>query len=477
MSCGCTSTTTASSSVTCGSCGYQCTSCICPPDPIVMPTVTCSDPVECSEIYPAACIQYTGNDIKCSTTASSLYPNVTHIVAANGDMLPDILNNINNQLCYLFSADFIATILNVINNDTTLNKIFCSLTTDCTTPPPLELICPTVSSVTYNVNPTNGQNYLTAVFNYVPYATNYAYQFYVETGVNTGVYTLIPGCGGNIPQPSVALPISVSGLLTSTYTANKNYAVLVYATGGSYTPSGVNPADYPTTFTYSTVAASNLDNCGINQYTAGDTTQTCLLNPFTKVEVAYYSNVSTIQVHFQQQSQVPASNIPITKYKVHWYLEKTVGSNTYYDYLGSIDIPFNALQWETINLNKPVINTPFSKTGTTVTVTSPAHGLTNGTSINIPSQVGNIIPIGSYTIAVTNANTFTFTTLNSSSGSGSLTYCCVNLSSTDKVVVMIQTLTDDPTCFLGVSPRINGYFTPTEIITYMNNLQYQVYRN
>ena len=149
MSCGCTSTTTASPSVTCGSCGYQCTSCICPPDPIVMPTVTCSDPVECSEIYPAACIQYTGNDIKCSTTASSLYPNVTHIVATNGDMLPDILNNINSQLCYLFSDDFIIATLNVIDKNSELQDLLCSLITNCSTPS--ALICPTVSSVTYNV--------------------------------------------------------------------------------------------------------------------------------------------------------------------------------------------------------------------------------------------------------------------------------------------------------------------------------------
>lgn len=483
MSCGCTSTTTASPSVTCGSCGYQCTSCICPPDSIVMPTVTCSDPVECLEIYPAACVQYTGNDIKCSTADSS-YPNVTHIVAANGDMLPDILNNINSQLCYLFSDDFIIATLNVIDKNSELQDLLCSLITNCSTHT-AGLICPTVSSVTYNVNNTGGQNYLTAVFNYVPYATNYAYQFYVETVV-TGVYTLISGCGGNIPQPSVALPISVSGLLDSTYTANKNYAVLVYATDatGLYTPNGVNPATNNPSFTYDTVAASHLNNCGINKYTAsGDTTQTCSLDPLHTADIKNVPNQTSLllQFTFVQLPTIPPSYIQISSYKIHWYLQKTI-PNISYDYQGNFDInssstpALNPAQLTYIHLWKLPVSATYTKSGYTVTITSTNHGMVTNQAIKIDTGVTGV-PSGEYTIVVVNSNSFNIGVSNNTPGSGPITYKSSFNPNVDKVVVMVQTLTADPTCSNGVAPRTNGSFTPTEIATYTANPQYQVYKN
>ena len=474
MSCGCTSTP--SPSITCGSCGYQCTSCVCPTDPIVMPTVTCADPATCTEVYPLECVQYTGSDIKCSTSAATLYPNVTHIVATNGDMLPDILNNINNQLCYLFSADFINQMLTNIDNDTELNNLFCNLTSGCNTPV-TSLICPTVSNVTYVTNST--QNYLQAQFNYVPYATSYTYQFYTETTYGSGTYNVLVGSATTIPQPSIALPISVTTLLSSTNTANKNYAILVYVQDSSnvLTANGINPA-LNSSFTYSSLDVNNA-HCGINRYLGSAESQTCALEPLHTPVIKYNSDtsISTIQFIFQQQSQVPSINIPITSYKVHWYIERTTPF-LYYEYLGSRNINFNSLNLETINFYKPVINVAFSKTGNTVTVTSTNHGLVSNSQIYIPYVVGvTLIPVGYYTITVTNADTFTFITTNNTSGSGTLRYEGSKLSASDKVVVMVQTLTADPTCYLGVQPRVNSYFLPSEIATYTSNLQYNVFKN
>lgn len=470
MSCGCTSTP--SPSITCGSCGYQCTSCVCPPDPIVMPTVTCADPPKCTEIYPLECVQYTGPDIKCSTLAGTLYPNVTHIVATNGDMLPNILNNINSQLCYLFSSDFISTFLNTISTDSELQDIFCSLLDSCGTSP-TQLICPTVSSVTYVIDTT--QNYLQAQFNYVPYATSYTYQFYTETTYGSGTYDDPIGSATTIPQPSIALPISVTTLLSSTYTASKNYAVLVYVQG-SLNPNGIDPA-LNSSFTYNSLDVNNA-HCGINRYLGTAETQTCALEPVIHGALKYMQDPSifTWQFHFQQQSQVPSIYIPITSYNIHWYIEKTTPF-LHYAYLGSINIPFNALNIENISLYKPV-TVSFTYTGNTVTVTSPGHGLITGQQIYIPyTVINNLIPIGYYTITVTNADTFTFTIISSTSGGGFLTYCCSKLSPNDRLVAMIQILTADPTCYLGVQPRVNSYFLPSEIATYTSNTQYDVYKN
>ena len=482
MSCGCTSTTTASPSITCGSCGYQCTSCICPPDPIVMPTVTCSDPVECLEIYPAACVQYTGNDIKCSTAASTLYPNVTHIVATNGDMLPDILNNINNQLCYLFSADFISQMLTNITNDAGLSAILCNLTTGCSTPS--ALICPTVSSVTYNVNNTGGQNYLTAVFNYVPYATSYNYKFYVEDTAGSNTYTAV--FGGVIQQPSVALPISISASLTGTlYTSTRKYIVLVQAIGTTLSNSG---PDLATTYSGSTLSSGQYatinssfggTKCGFNIYTpSGDTTQTCSLDPLHTANIKNVPNQTLLllQFTFVQLPTISPSYIQISSYKIHWYLQKTI-PNISYDYQGYYDVnPITPALTTDVKLWKLPIVASYTKSGYTVTINSNNHGMVTNQAIKIDTGVA-AVPSGEYTIVVTNPNTFNIGVSNNTAGIGPITYKPSFNPNVDKVVVMVQTLTADPTCSNGVAPRIDGSFTPTEIATYTANPQYQVYKN
>jgi hypothetical protein len=155
MSCGCSNTTPITPTTNCGSCGYNCTNCTCPTNPIIEPVVVCADPEPCSELFPLECVIYTGPDIACTATAGQLYPNVLHhVVLQNsttvGRNFVSILNNINAQLCYLFSKDYISQFLTNIKNDPTLSALFCDIASvcncDCT------LTCGTVTSIEYIVN-------------------------------------------------------------------------------------------------------------------------------------------------------------------------------------------------------------------------------------------------------------------------------------------------------------------------------------
>lgn len=473
MSCGCTSTATPSPSITCGSCGYQCTSCVCPPDPIVMPTVTCADPATCTEIYPLECVQYTGEDIKCSSEASTLYPNITHIVATNGDMLPNILNNINNQLCYLFSSDFISQMLTNIQNDPELSGVLCNLVTECTTP--TALICPTVSSVTYNYDNTTLQYYLSAQINYVPNATTYTYKFYTESTYNSGTFDSIIG-SGSISQPLTALPITLSSIISSptTNTSSKNYAVLVYATG-SLTASGINPASYPS-FTYNTLAVANPNNCGINKYTGSTAEITCSLNALTGSFKASPSNTKALQFIFTQESS-NASYIPVTYYYINCYLKTTIPTVSYV-WQSTATIPYVSGQLENVDLYKLPTSATFTKTGTLVTITSTAHGLVSGMNIKIDLAVGTDIPANSYTITYLTANTFTISTPGSSTVSSptAVTYKSQINPATDNVVVSIYTTTANPECWKGL-PKQNTPFNDATLTSYLSNPQNNVYKS
>jgi hypothetical protein len=480
MSCGCSSTTTPSPSITCGSCGYQCTSCTCPVDPIVMPTVTCADPATCQEIYPLECVQYTGEDIKCSTEASSLYPNVTHIVATNGDMLPNILNNINNQLCYLFSTDFISSMLNVIQEDSALSDIFCGLSTACGSAP-TALICPTVSYLTYNIGSI--QNYLQAQFNYLPYATSYLYKFYVEDSAGSNTYTAVGS--GTLPQPTTALPITISAVLSGTLlTISRKYIVLVQAidSTSTYTSKGPNLSSTYTGATltsvqYNAILAANLNYCGNNVYVQSTPTeQTCTLATLTGAFKGPNSNSYQLQFFFTQEPS-NVLYIPIVNYTVHWYL-KVTGPTINYVYQGYKTVSYVSNQAEVIDLYKlPVTITSggLSKTGSTVTVTSTAHGLVSGMSIQIDTAITGI-PAGAYTITVTNANTFYFVVGNSTSlGSSSLIYKSQMNPNTDSVVVMIYTNATSE-CFKGIEDTHQTY-SSTQIATYTSNANYNVFKN
>jgi len=155
MSCGCSNTTPTVTTTNCGSCGYNCLNCTCPTNPIIEPAVVCADPEPCSELFPLECVIYTGADIRCAGTADILYPNVLHYVVKENSSTTarnfvSILNNINAQLCYLFSKDYISQFLTNIQNDATLKTLFCNIASSCNCL--CTLTCPVVTSVTYNLN-------------------------------------------------------------------------------------------------------------------------------------------------------------------------------------------------------------------------------------------------------------------------------------------------------------------------------------
>lgn len=155
MSCGCSNTTPTVTTTNCGSCGYNCTNCTCPTNPIIEPTVVCADPEPCSELFPLECVIYTGPDIQCAGTANTLYPNVLHyLVLENSSTTArnfvSILNNINTQLCYLFSKDYISQLLTNIQNDETLSALFCSIASSCNCT--CNLTCGTLNTAVYTSN-------------------------------------------------------------------------------------------------------------------------------------------------------------------------------------------------------------------------------------------------------------------------------------------------------------------------------------
>jgi hypothetical protein len=157
MSCGCSNTTPTVTTTNCGSCGYNCSNCTCSTNPIIEPDVVCSDPEPCSELFPLECVIYTGEDIACAGTANTLYPNVIHYLALENSSTTarnfvSILNNINEQLCYLFSKNYISQLLTNIQNDETLSALFCSIASSCDCD--CNITCGTVNSATYVSNPS-----------------------------------------------------------------------------------------------------------------------------------------------------------------------------------------------------------------------------------------------------------------------------------------------------------------------------------
>jgi hypothetical protein len=69
----------------------------------------------------------------------------------------------------------------------------------------------------------------------------------------------------------------------------------------------------------------------------------------------------------------------------------------------------------------PVATATYGRSGTTVTVTSTAHGLVTGQVIGVDwnNGTGGTATNGNYPVTVTNANTFTITDINSGTITGS----------------------------------------------------------
>jgi hypothetical protein len=138
MSCNCTTPT-----YNCGNCGNTVPACTCSQTPILPPVYICPEPETCDEVFPLECVEYIGADIKCAAETDILHPAVEHyIVLEDGTRtdrrLPSILNNINSQLCYIFSKEYISQVLTIIQADTELATLFCEIACSCNceiTPP------------------------------------------------------------------------------------------------------------------------------------------------------------------------------------------------------------------------------------------------------------------------------------------------------------------------------------------------------
>ena len=147
MSCPCTQTSTPSEN--CTVCNNTCDNCSCE-QYLTPPVVECPDPVKCDQVYSTDCVIYNGESIQCSLEAYQLYPNVNHHVVLSTASeqqrtVNAMLNNINMQLCYIFSKDYIANMLSIINNDPDLKLLFCQIVNSCDCN--CSLTCPTVTNI------------------------------------------------------------------------------------------------------------------------------------------------------------------------------------------------------------------------------------------------------------------------------------------------------------------------------------------
>ena len=196
MSCNCTTPT-----YNCGNCGNTVPACTCSQTPILPPVYICPEPETCDEVFPLECVEYIGADIKCSATVDILHPSIEHyIVLQDGTRtdrrLPSILNNINSQLCYIFSKEYISQVLTIIQSDIVLSQLFCEIacSCDCGATPPVgprcSLNCPLKDDefnwyyetgvmwhYTFDVQPDNPL--------YIP-VTSYKVHYYINNG--SGLY-------------------------------------------------------------------------------------------------------------------------------------------------------------------------------------------------------------------------------------------------------------------------------------------------
>ena len=392
MGCLCNQVTT--STVNCGTCGYNCTSCVCPPDPIVMPEVTCEDPNPCNELYPLECLIYTGADIKCSTESLFLYPDVIHYLVleefdTKNRNFVDILKNINEQLCYIFSKDFITQLLINIQNDEELSLLFCNIVSNCDCE--CNLTCPSVTSATYNTYPVSVDT-ITINFNQSIDGSSINFSGTISgttltvttppisgsisagvkiTGTGISPNTFITSGAGSTwtvsVSQSVTTPIVITGTKTiytaaiyrsdinNTYvyvanttnilfptnttaigivsvtapydnTTNNNWMVSVFAEDGFVESC---TAGYLTTGNQPINYDLVKDNCGVGLYTA-PVEQNCreiCINDDNNNIVFFVNPDTSLNFTFTTQI-IPSGYYPVTKYTVHWYEENSNGVYT-----------------------------------------------------------------------------------------------------------------------------------------------------
>ena len=118
-------------------------------------------------------------------------------------------------------------------------------------------------------------------------------------------------------------------------------------------------------------------------------------------------------------------------------------------------------------LTAPVTTGTYGRSGTTVTVTQTAHGLTNGQIIGIDfaAGTGGTATNGNYIVTVTNSSTFTVTDINS----GSITAGAAMVYSTGKWLMTYDIAAADS---YNNSPAIpgEGVRADTGVYGYITNL-------
>jgi hypothetical protein len=118
-------------------------------------------------------------------------------------------------------------------------------------------------------------------------------------------------------------------------------------------------------------------------------------------------------------------------------------------------------------LTAPVTTATYGRSGTTVTVSSTAHGLATGQTIGVDfaAGTGGTATNGNYAVTVTNANTFTVTDINS----GSITAGAALVYSTGKWLMTYDIAAGDSYNNSPVIPG-EGVRADTGVYGYISNL-------
>jgi len=388
MACPCENNTPTISN--CSTCGYDCNQCTCPENPLIPPVVTCPDPVKCDEVYSTDCVVYNEESIQCSLDAYQLYPNSIHHVVLSTSTedqrtLNAMLNNINMQLCYIFSKDYIATMLSIINNDEDLKLLFCNIVNSCDCL--CSLTCPTITDIEYVADTPTDLMVVTFDIPTGGVVNDYTYKVVVYKLVSGTTYvyqaaTTTVSVSGTAPNQIGTATVNL-GL---TGVSADNFVVSVKVT--DITPDCVVGSDFGTgTFDYNNVAL----DCGVGFYQGVVAPLNCCFECNTG-QAFTINTVDDRVVHSFTPFTNQANCHNATSYVVHWY--KFAG-NGIYNYMDS----------------QTYTSTPFANPLVTQLIGSDP---------------------------------------------------------TDSILVMIQTLTADPNCFLGAEPRVGGYFTQAEILGYLN---------
>lgn len=328
MSCNCEQTNT----INCTTCNNACNECSCPVETTFMPeTTTCSEPSECSEIYPAQCVIYEGPTLQCSLESVNNYPAVIHTLANNNDNITTIFENINSQLCYLFSKDYIKTMLSIINSTNDLKTLFCSITcnTSCT------LSCPSITFLVYNYNNST----LTVTFNAITGApTNIAYRARAYKKNTNGTYNAVNAFSTQASTQSsiTSMTINLINLTGTLSTDEWLVSVKVYENGnenGCYT--GIDYGGSATNIVY------NPEQCGtaITQPVVLTCCTSCLCLPDSPSLFNLNNNVLTFNFTYLSLTTFNTNNYYApTFYTFHWYKKTTSGTqfaNNIYTYVNS----------------------------------------------------------------------------------------------------------------------------------------------